>query len=49
VTESVYGPGDFSTDSGDLSPTFTLSIRTIASGGIVVSSIRPGLMALLYQ
>ena len=49
VTESVYGPGGRSIDTGDLSPTLTLSISTVASPGVVVSSMRPGLTALLYQ
>ena len=49
VTESVYGPGGRSIDTGDLSPTLTLSTSTVASAGVMASSMRPGLTALLYQ
>ena len=42
VTDSVYGPGGRSSDSGDLSPTLTLSMSTVASAGFIVSSMRPG-------
>src|SRR5262245_6598473 len=49
VTDNVYGPGGFSIETGDLSPTLTLSTSTVASAGVVASSIRPGLIALLYQ